>query len=34
MAGAFEPDSTLTGYGWTLGRATAGEWEVLSNGFG
>ena len=34
MAGAFEPDSTLTGYGWTLGRSTAGEWEVLSNGFG
>lgn len=34
MAGPFEPDTTLTGYGWTLGRATAGEWRVLTNGFG
>ena len=34
MAGAFEPDTTITGYGWTLGRSTAGEWRVLTNGFG
>lgn len=34
MAGAFEPDTTLTGYSWILGRATAGEWRVLTNGFG
>jgi len=33
MAGAFEPNSDIYGYGWYLGRATAGEWEVLSNGF-
>ena len=34
MAGAFEPDSNITGWSWTLGRATAGEWRVLTNGFG
>lgn len=34
MAGAFEPDTNINGYGWTLGRNTAGEWEVLTNGFG
>lgn len=34
MAGAFEPDTTITGYSWYLGRATAWEWEILTNGFG
>ena len=34
MAGAFEPDSNINGWNWTLGRATAGEWRVLTNGFG
>ena len=34
MAGAFEPDSNINGWTWTLGRATAGEWRVLTNGFG
>jgi hypothetical protein len=33
MAGAFEPNADINGWGWTLGRSTAGEWEVLSNGF-
>ena len=34
MAGAFEPNSDIYGYDWYLGRANAGEWEVLTNGFG
>ena len=34
MAGAFEPDTNIDGWSWTLGRNAAGEWEVLSNGFG
>ena len=34
MAGAFEPNSDITEYSWYLGRANAGEWEVLTNGFG
>lgn len=34
MAGAFEPNTDINGYSWFLGRATAGEWEVLTNGFG
>ena len=34
MAGAFEPNTDINGYGRYLGRATAGEWEILSNGFG
>jgi len=34
MAGAFEPNANIAWYGWYLGRATAGEWEVLTNGFG
>ena len=34
MAGAFEPNADINGYGWTLGKNAAGEWGVLSNGFG
>lgn len=34
MAGAFEPNSDINGWSRTLGKNTAGEWEVLSNGFG
>lgn len=34
MAGAFEPNTDITEYSWYLGRANAGEWEVLTNGFG
>ena len=34
MAGAFEPNTNITGYGWTLGKNSAGEWEILTNGFG
>ena len=34
MAGAFEPNADISGYSWTLGKNAAGEWEVLSNGFG
>ena len=34
MAGAFEPNTDINGYSWFLCRATAGEWEVLTNGFG
>ena len=34
MAGAFEPNADITGYSWYLGKNAAGEWEVLSNGFG
>lgn len=34
MAGSFEPDTNVNGYSWYLGRSTAWEWEVLTNGFG
>ena len=34
MAGGFEPNADIAGYSWYLGRANAGEWEVLTNGFG
>ena len=34
MAGAFEPNVDITGWSWYLGKNAAGEWEVLSNGFG
>lgn len=34
MAGAFEPNTDLDGFSWTLGRSTAWEWEILTNGFG
>lgn len=34
MAWAFEPDSDISWYGWYVGKNSAGEWEVLTNGFG
>ncbi len=34
MAGAFEPDTDIIGWNWYLGKNAAGEWEVLTNGFG
>ncbi len=34
MAWAFEPNTDINGYSWILGRATAWEWEILTNGFG
>lgn len=34
MAGAFEPNTDIDGWNWYLSRNAAGEWEVLSNGFG
>ena len=34
MAWAFEPNADIEGWSWTLGKNAAGEWEVLSNGFG
>ncbi len=34
MAGAFEPNTDIDGWSWTLGKNAAGEWEVLSNWFG
>lgn len=34
MAWAFEPNADINGWSWTLGKNAAGEWEVLSNGFG
>ena len=34
MAGAFEPNTNIDGWSWTLGKNAAGEWEVLSNWFG
>ena len=34
MAGAFEPNTDITGWSWYLGKNAAGEWEILSNGFG
>lgn len=34
MAGGFEPNADINGWSWILGKNAAGEWEVLSNGFG
>ena len=33
MAWAFEPDTTLTGYQWYLGRTKWGEWKILTMGY-
>ena len=33
MAWAFEPDTTITGYQWYLGRVKGGEWKILTFGF-
>lgn len=33
MAGAFEPNKTLTDYEWYLGRTNGGEWKVLTSGY-
>ena len=33
MAGAFEPNKTITDYEWLLGRTAGGEWNVLTAGF-
>lgn len=33
MAGSFEPDTTLTGYQWYLGRTKGGEWKILTMGY-
>ena len=33
MAWAFEPNTTLTGYQWYLGRTKGGEWKVLTFGY-
>ena len=33
MAGAFEPDTTLTGYQWYLWRTGTGEWKILTAGY-
>ena len=33
MAWAFEPDTTLTGYQWYLGRTKGGEWKILTMGY-
>ena len=33
MAWAFEPDTTLTGYQWYLGRTKGGEWKILTSGY-
>jgi hypothetical protein len=33
MAWAFEPDKTLTGYQWYLGRIKGGEWKILTMGY-
>ena len=33
MAGSFEPNTTLTDYGWYLGRSNGWEWTVLSSGY-
>ena len=34
MAGAFEPNTDINGYSLLFGKNAAGEWEVLTNGFG
>jgi len=33
MAGAFEPNTTLTDYEWYLWRSNGGEWDVLTAGY-
>ena len=33
MAGAFEPNTTLTDYQWYLGRSNGWEWNVLTAGY-
>ena len=33
MAWAFEPNTTLTGYQWYLGRTKGGEWKILTAGY-
>lgn len=33
MAGAFEPNKTLTDYEWYLGRSNGWEWNVLTAGY-
>jgi hypothetical protein len=33
MAWAFEPNKTITGYEWYLGRVKGGEWKILTSGF-
>ena len=33
MAWAFEPNTTLTGYQWYLGRVKWGEWKILTSGY-
>ena len=33
MAGAFEPNTTLTDYEWYIGRTAGGEWNVLTAGY-
>jgi len=33
MAWAFEPDTTLTGYQWYLGRTKGWEWKILTAGY-
>ena len=33
MAGAFEPNTDISGWSWFLGKNAAGEWQVLSDGF-
>jgi len=34
MAWAFEPNTDIDGWSWILGKNSAGEWEILTNGFG
>ena len=34
MAWAFEPNTDINWWSWILGKNTAGEWEILTNGFG
>jgi hypothetical protein len=33
MAWAFEPNKTLTGYQWYLGRTKGWEWKILTMGY-
>ena len=34
MAGAFEPDTDMSGWTWYLGRSNKWEWKILTNGLG
>lgn len=34
MTWAFEPNANIDGWSWILGKNSAWEWEVLTNGFG